>query len=52
VHQSCGFDKWGPAFLDRLYAHQLGKLAFMDLERRGLLEEVRRRIAAAREVKP
>lgn len=44
VHQTCAFEKWGAAFLDMLPVHELGKLAFLDLQDRGLLEEVRRRM--------
>jgi hypothetical protein len=44
THQTCGFAKWGAAFLDKLSPHDLGHLAFMDLQDRGLLDEVRRRI--------
>jgi hypothetical protein len=43
VHGSCGLNKWGAEFLDKLHPSKLGKLPVLVLRDCGLEEEARKR---------
>jgi hypothetical protein len=47
AHAACAFEKLGAAFLDRINPSRLGELPYFELEKRGLLKEVERRMKEA-----